>query len=126
MIATMTPSRQEGTWHYCRTDDVSVAAAVLSVAFAVIKEERGFTLILREETASEFSFKTAMPMGLITLEVFSALDGFGLTAAFAPALAEAHIACNVIAAHDHDHLFVPIDRVEDAMAILLRIQQGDS
>jgi len=42
----------------------------------------------------------------------------GLTAAVAGALAEAGIACNVVAGFHHDHLFVPWERREDALAIL--------
>jgi hypothetical protein len=43
----------------------------------------------------------------ITLQVYSDLEGVGLTAAVATALAEAGIPCNVVAALHHDHLFVP-------------------
>ena len=53
------------------------------------------------------------------LQVHSALDGVGLTAAVAGALAAAGIACNVIAAFHHDHLFVPAAR---AGAVLLAAQ----
>jgi hypothetical protein len=42
----------------------------------------------------------------------------GLTATVATALAEAGIACNVVAGFHHDHLFVPWERREDALAIL--------
>ena len=43
----------------------------------------------------------------ITLQVYSDLEGVGLTAAVATALAEEGIPCNVVAALHHDHLFVP-------------------
>jgi hypothetical protein len=48
----------------------------------------------------------------------------GLTAVVSSALAEAGIACNVVAATRHDHLFVPIDRAADALAILRRLQEA--
>ena len=54
----------------------------------------------------------------ITLDVHSALDAVGLTAAVAGALAERGIACNVVAGFHHDHLFVPVDRAGDAIDAL--------
>jgi uncharacterized protein len=48
-----------------------------------------------------------LAMRQITLDVHSALDGVGLTAAVAVALAAEGIPCNMIAAHHHDHVFVP-------------------
>ncbi len=45
----------------------------------------------------------------ITLTVHSDLQAVGLTAAFAAALAQADIPCNVVAGAYHDHLFVPVE-----------------
>ncbi len=58
----------------------------------------------------------------ITLTVHSALDGVGLTAAVSGALADAGIACNMVAAHHHDHLFVPEADAQAAMAVLKALQ----
>ena len=81
--------------------------------FAVIQEEEGPTLVVAAEgSSSEGHFAR------ITLTVHSDLEGVGLTAAVSTSLAEAGIACNVIAAFHHDHLFVPWDRREEAMEIL--------
>jgi hypothetical protein len=52
------------------------------------------------------------------LTVHSALDGVGLTAAVASALADAGIPCNMVAAFHHDHAFVPLDDAPRALAIL--------
>jgi hypothetical protein len=61
-------------------------------------------------------------MAMITLNVYSALDGVGLTAAVATALAKAGIACNMVAALNHDHVFVPSERREEALAVMLALQ----
>ena len=61
----------------------------------------------------------AMPNAAwITLEVHSSLAAVGLTAAFAGALAQANISCNVIAGYYHDHLFVARDDAERALSTL--------
>ena len=54
----------------------------------------------------------------ITLMVHSALEGVGLTAAVASALTASHVPCNVVAGLRHDHLFVPAEAAETALAAL--------
>lgn len=46
-------------------------------------------------------------MRCMTLQVYSALEGVGLTAAVSQTLAEHDIPCNIVAAFQHDHVFVP-------------------
>ena len=50
------------------------------------------------------------------------LNDVGFTAAFARALADAGISCNVVAAVHHDRLFVPVDRGTAAVDVLRRLQ----
>jgi hypothetical protein len=57
----------------------------------------------------------------ITLTVHSDLEAVGLTAAFATALGERGISCNVIAGLHHDHLLVPVERKDDALKALRRL-----
>jgi hypothetical protein len=63
-------------------------------------------------------------MRQITLGVFSALDGVGLTAAVAGALAERGIACNMVAALRTTTPFVPADRAEEAVEVLRALSAG--
>ena len=56
--------------------------------------------------------------------VHSDLNAVGLTAAFASALGGAGISCNVVAGAYHDHLFVPVERADDAMRALRSLQRG--
>jgi uncharacterized protein len=65
-----------------------------------------------------------MPMRRIVLQVFSALDGVGLTAAVATALANEGIPCNMTAGYHHDHVFVPSAMAERAVAVLRDLQAG--
>jgi hypothetical protein len=60
-------------------------------------------------------------MPRIVLEVFSALDGVGLTAGVAAALTAANIPCNMIAGYHHDHVFVPAARAKQAQAVLIDV-----
>lgn len=109
MIARMAPRLDPRGWVFVMSDD----PVLVEQALATFREEEGLSLILPEEANAG-----GLPMSRITLQVHSSLTGVGLTAAVSGALAEAGIACNVVAAYHHDHLFVPEDRAEEAMAIL--------
>ena len=75
------------------------------------------TAIVPSELADEL--KTEGPdFARITLMVHSDLGGVGLTAAVSGALANAGIACNMVAAFHHDHAFVPAARGENAIRVL--------
>jgi len=54
----------------------------------------------------------------ITLQVHSALEAVALTAAISHALTEAGVSANVVAGYTHDHVFVPLERADDAMRAL--------
>lgn len=82
-------------------------ASPLGDAFALIREDEGVTRIGPGEGWAR-----------ITLGVESSLAAVGLTAQVAAALAARGISANMIAAFHHDHVFVPWDRRDEAMAVL--------
>jgi hypothetical protein len=112
MLAGMAPLLNPEPWRF-----VLVQGEALADAFALIREDEGITAIV--QGAGE-----GAAFARITLQVHSALDGVGLTAAVSGALAEAGIACNVVAGFHHDHLFVPWERREEALAILQRLARS--
>lgn len=118
MIKGMAPRADGRIWHFCTTADPGLAARAAPLALATFAEDEGTSLVLPEPVAREMGFDTGLPMTRIMLSVHSALDGVGLTAAVARALAEKGIPCNMIAAYHHDHVLVPPGQVERAMAIL--------
>ena len=85
---------------------------------ATVRESEGLTLIVQEEQACQADLPLLFRAAWITLTVHSDLQAVGLTAAVAAALADAGIACNVVAAAFHDHLFVPVEMGERALAVL--------
>lgn len=107
MLAGMAPMLDARRW-----DFALAGGDPPSDAFAVIREDEVTTVVLTQEAGN---------FARITLTVHSALDGVGLTAAVAGGLAAAGIACNVIAGFHHDHLFVPWERRDEALAILQRL-----
>ncbi len=110
MIAGMNPALMPGRWAF-RTITEAELADCLPNALAVFREEEGLSVLVPAQADEE-------AMAQVTLQVFSSLGGIGLTAAVSAVLAEAGIACNVIAATLHDHVFVPEARADEAVALL--------
>lgn len=119
MIRSLSPELKPGRFVFAVSEDPGLAAQ----ARGLFHEEEGLTMILPEKAAREAGLPADLPMRQITLAVTSALDGVGLTAAVAEALARYGIPCNVVAAVHHDHVFVPADRAQDALAVLETLQR---
>ena len=109
MLAGMAPVLDARRW-----DFAVLAGDPPAEAFALIREDEGLTAII---AVTDGAFAR------ITLMVHSALEGVGLTAAVSGVLAGAGIACNIVAGYHHDHLFVPWQRSEEALALLQRLSQ---
>jgi hypothetical protein len=122
LLASLTPELQDGVWVYAQLP-VDADPQTLR-PLATFRESEGWTLILPEPTAQAAGLTVRFRAAWITLTVPSELEGIGLTAAFATALAEAGIACNVMAGVCHDHLFVPADQGASALACLQALQHA--
>lgn len=118
MLQGMAPVLRPGAFVFRTVPDEAAALAAWPRAVAMFREDEGVSLV---EPANP---EAPLAMAWITLTVNSALDGVGLTAGVSGALAAAGIACNMIAAHHHDHVFVPVDRASEASAVLLRLAAG--
>lgn len=121
MIAGMAPELRPGVFVFASG---GAAGALLPEALAMVREAEGVSLILPVEAAARAGLSTEQPMRCITLSVYSALDGVGLTAAVAGALAADGIPCNMVAGFHHDHVFVPEARAARAMEVLHALQEG--
>jgi hypothetical protein len=91
---------------------------------ASVREPEGLSVIVERTVAQRAGLISAFDCRWITLAVHSDLSAVGLTAVVARALADAGIACNVVAGTQHDHLFVPAHRADDAMVVLARLRQA--
>ena len=82
------------------------------------REKEGVTLILASEDADAAGLTGTFACRMIALNVQSSLEAVGFLAAILPPLAEAGIPVNAVSAFHQDHLFVPVDMAEPAVAIL--------
>ncbi|MEM7093039.1 MAG: ACT domain-containing protein [Actinomycetota bacterium] len=118
MLRSLRATRRPGVWTYVTVNDPLDALELLRHAEgvdAIIREDEGITVVIESDVAGRIGTFGTFRAAWLTLDVNSALEAVGLTAAVSQALAEVDIPCNVIAAHHHDHLLVPLDRVDDAL-----------
>ena len=115
MLRTLTVSvRPERYTFVSVADDVDLGDGVA----AVLTEAEGTTVVTTVARAEAEGWPVEFEAAWLTLDVHSALEAVGLTAAFSAALGAAEIPCNVLAGFHHDHLLVPADRADDAVAVL--------
>jgi hypothetical protein len=116
LLRSMSPHLNDGDYVFCSIAD----AAVLKGAEVLgsFREHEGLTVIIERQQAQTLGLSFEYVAAWITLTVHSSLAAVGLTAAFATALGQAGISCNVIAGYYHDHLFVAKDDAQKALAVL--------
>lgn len=119
MLSSLTIERRRGTFAYVtvKPGDARRPASVEDAA-AMIVETEGVTYVLPSDAARDTGYEIEFEAAWLTVSVHSSLAAVGLTAACSRALAEAGIACNMLAGFYHDHLLVPADRVDDAVTAL--------
>lgn len=122
MLAGMRPTLMPGSYVFCAAP--AATDSIPSEALAIFREDEGLSLLLPVGIAEAQGFEAGPAMRRITLQVLSDLEGIGFTAAVATALAREGIACNVIAALRHDHVFVPEAQAGRALAVLELLSEG--
>lgn len=85
---------------------------------ATFREAEGLTVIAPAAALEAAGVDHQGGWAMISLGVHSALTAVGLTAAVSAALSAAGISANVVAAYHHDHVFVPWEERERALAAL--------
>ncbi|EGM76461.1 hypothetical protein Rhein_3523 [Rheinheimera sp. A13L] len=121
LLSTMQPKLEPEVYVYCIWPlDKSWLGPL---PLATFKEKEGLTLVLTEQQAAEYQLDILFRARWISLRVHSDLEAVGLTAAFATALADAGLSCNVFAGAFHDHILVPVHQAEAAMLVLQHLQQ---
>lgn len=122
MLAHMAPRLDPRNWCFMLIDP-AIAPQALGAAIATFREDEGVTAIVPEPVARELG-EEGPAFARITLMVHSSLEACGLTAAVAGALAAQGIACNMVAAYHHDHVFVPAADGARALALLEHLSQA--
>ena len=113
LLAGIDAELQSGQWVFC--------AELVPGALMTFRELEGITSIIEKSRADEMALPYSLVSAWITLRVYSDLEAVGFIAVISTALAAKGIACNVVSAFHHDHLFVPVARADEAMNILRKL-----
>ncbi|CAI8869652.1 Acetyltransferase [Pseudomonas sp. IT-196MI5] len=116
LLRSMSPQLNAGDYVFCTLRDGKLPTDLEIVGS--FREQEGLTVILERTHAEKAGLSFDYIAAWITLNVHSALEAVGLTAAFATALGNACISCNVIAGYYHDHLFVGQADADRALQVL--------
>ena len=121
LLHSMQPIQNEGVFVFCT---LKSAPGELDQVLLLFREAEGITVIVNKDFADQKGYDYQSTFAWLTLQVHSALEAVGLTAAFAQALTLENISCNVVAGFYHDHIFVPHTQAENAMRTLQKLAQS--
>ena len=118
LLAAMHPVQRDGEYVYILWPD---GKPLVPGVEAAVREAEGLTVVLPRAVADKEGLAYDFMGAWITLQVHSALEAVGLTAAVSKALADARISCNVLAGFHHDHLLVPVADAPRALEALAEL-----
>jgi hypothetical protein len=121
LIGSMQPVLGEPEYVFASLDKDSCVSISQLEPLSTFYEKEGLTVIVLKARADILSIPYQGVFQCITLNVHSSLDAVGLTAAVSSALASQGISANVVAAYYHDHIFVPVDKANQALSCLLKL-----
>ncbi|MBX3610495.1 MAG: ACT domain-containing protein [Hydrogenophaga sp.] len=119
LLRQMQPSVHPEVFVFCCFADGVLAPGLSPVGSFV--EAEGLTAIVPQAQAQALNLPHQFASRLVTLTIHSALDAVGFMARISAALAAQGIACNVVSAFHHDHVFVPAGRLDDALRALAEL-----
>ncbi|MET1085848.1 MAG: ACT domain-containing protein [Arthrobacter sp.] len=118
LLAGMNPVQRAGEYVYVLWPHGRPLAPGIEAA---VREAEGLTVVLPRAAADREGLAYDFVGAWITLEIHSALEAVGLTAAVSRALTDAKISCNVLAGFHHDHLLVPVADAPRALEVLAEL-----
>ncbi len=122
LLKTLRPALQPDTYVFVKLEDRAVPSGV--VPLMQFQEAEGLSLIVTQDDAENHGLEAIYPCRCITLQVHSALEAVGMTAAISKALTDAGISANIVAAYHHDHVFVPVEQADAAIETLLGLSKN--
>jgi hypothetical protein len=118
------PKPAEGRYFFASVDESQLMAlsGLIGSVVAVFREDEGLTAVfsddVKDDVASLSEKPVVGPFALITMTAETDLNAIGILAKITAAMAKEKIAVNAFSAYHHDHILVPYDKRDKALAIL--------
>ncbi len=122
LLRNMEPVVVQGEYVFCSIEEGQLD--YLEKPLLVFRENEGPTVIVTKQAAVQHGFSFDTIWGLISLSIHSNLQSIGFLAAITTQLAKAGISVNAVSAFYHDHLFVPHERIDDALSLLIDLSKS--
>ncbi|ASW73991.1 acetyltransferase [Chryseobacterium piperi] len=122
LLQNMEPVWNAGEYVFCTIEKLDHVPDLDKLLF-FFREKEAVTIVVEKKVADEWNLEYSYISSWITLNIHSSLEAVGLTAAFANALKQEGISCNVVAAYFHDHIFVGKEDAKKAMEALVRLSR---
>lgn len=123
LLRNMEPVWNAGEYVFCTIEKLDHVLDLDKLLF-FFREKEAVTIVVEKKVADEWNLEYSYISSWITLNIHSSLEAVGLTAAFANALKQEGISCNVVAAYFHDHIiFVGKEDAKKAMEALVRLSR---
>lgn len=120
LCATIEPEMALPVYVYCSFPDFVLPDGLSTIL--TFREIEGLTAVIDLQDAELNALPHTFKSRLITLKVHSSLEAVGFLAVVSAHLARAGIPCNAIAGYYHDHILVPVDSADEALAVLAEIR----
>ncbi|MDT3766994.1 ACT domain-containing protein [Gleimia hominis] len=118
MLANM-DIQSQGIYVFANLDEIPEGVE----PFATVREKEGTTIVISEDRAEKAGLPTDNRFARITLELPSSLLSIGLAATIGQTLAARSITCNQLAGFHHEHLFVQVDKADEALSIMRDLKE---
>lgn len=123
LLATMEPTLDPTTYVFIHTTQPLASLPLSTLNPQLIAQEAEGTTIVTTPAlaASQGLREPVFPCKKISLTIHSSLEAIGLIAAITNRLKDQRISTNVVSGFFHDHIYVPAERAEDAMRVLVAL-----
>ena len=125
LLATMEPTLDPTVYVFINSTQPLPSLPLATLQPQLIAQEaEGTTIVTTEALAASHGFQEVVfPCQKISLSIHSSLEAVGLIAAITNRLKDHRISTNVVSGFFHDHIYVPVDRAQDAMRILKELSE---
>ncbi len=118
LLKSLNPILLSETYVFCLLPGGRYGDLQNSEPIASFMEEEGLSLVLTKTQAERQKLSYVGEYRAISLKVFSSLDAVGMTAAISDRLTKDNISANIVAAFNHDHVFVNVKDADRALHLL--------